>query len=175
MGIGQFGHYVAGDRLPLAQRFDLVFEGAKLLPLRGFDKTLEAAENPLQAPVVKTVLDAVRIHHTFAPIVTGLEPPGLGARRILQRLEIGHPPIAELGAHQWLLAVLLGFRWRKQAVVAAGQPFDEPVPAVPMVRKSRIKMVIGYVGLNVKARRQRRIVDDQPARIIRFEPPEGLF
>ena len=76
MRIGQFGDDIAGNRRALAHRFNLILQSAELLPLRRLDKALEAAEHARQAPIGEAVLNAMRVHDPFAPIVAGLNHQG---------------------------------------------------------------------------------------------------
>ena len=103
VAVVQFGDDVAGERRLPPHRLDLVFQGSELLPLRGVHEAAQIAENPVEAPVRETVLDAVGVHHALAPIVPGLEPPRLMPVLVAQVVRMGQAPIAEFGAHQRLV------------------------------------------------------------------------
>ena len=70
MRIGELSNNVPCNRPHSAQRLDLIFQGAELLPLRGFDKPAQVIENSTQAPLGEAVLCAMRVHDPFASIET---------------------------------------------------------------------------------------------------------
>ena len=113
MAVVQLGDDIAGEgRLP-AHQLDLVFQRAELLPLRGGDEAAQSPKTRSRLQSAEAVLDAVGVHDALAPVVAGLEPPRLLALLPAQILRKGKAPIAELGAHQRLLAGDHGIAMRR--------------------------------------------------------------
>ncbi len=176
MAIVQFGDDVAGEAGLSAHRLDLVFERAELLPLRRHHEAPQVSEDPVEAPVGKAVLDSVGVHHALAPVVTRLEPPRLFAALVAQVLRIGQAPIAEFRAHERLVAGDDRVAEGRVEPRGAGREFvDELVPFVAMVGNCRVEMIIRDVRLDVKARRERGIVDHETRRVIGLQPGEGAL
>ena len=120
---------------------------------------------------MKTVLDAMRIHDALTPIMAGLEPPGLATVGIAQLAGIWQAPIAELRTEQRLLARRHGVALRtEQPVAATSESVHEAIPIVATVGNRRVEVIIREIALHMEARRERRIVDDEPRRIIGLEP-----
>ena len=128
--------------------FDLIFQGAELLPLRGFDKPAQVIENSTQAPIGEAVLCAMRVHDPFAPIVAGLEPPGSLPEAPVQASGSGSPQLPNpehiSGSSPVCTVSLPG------ANNAGGRrALHEAVPAATAVRKAAIVGIsVGWLGAN---------------------------
>jgi hypothetical protein len=176
MAVVQLRDHVAGELRLAPHGFDLVLQRAELLPLAGDHEAAQIAEHPVEAPVREAVLDAVGVHDALAPIVAGLEPPGLLAILLAQVLRIGQAPIAELRAHERLAAgddrVAMGGVEPGRAV---RELVHELVPIRPVIREGGVEVVIRDVGLHVEARRERRVVHDEAQGIVGLQPREGAL
>ena len=176
MAVVQLRDHVAGEvRLP-PHRLDLVLERAELLPLGRDDEAAQVPEHAVEAPIGEAVLDPMGIHDALAPVVPGLEPPGLLAVAVPQILRIGQAPVAEFRAHERLAPgdhrVAVG---RVEPGGARRELVHEPVPVFAMVRDGGVEVVVGDVRFHMEARRQRRVVDDEAQGVVGLQPGEGAL
>src|SRR5215213_10436217 len=155
MAVSELSDHVTCNFRAAAHRFDLIFESPILLPLSSGNKIFEIAKDPIKAPVNEPILHAVRIHDSFAPIVAGLEPPGLLAVGIEQLLGIRKAPVPELRADKRLLTAGLSISLpTEQPLRARCETGDESVPISPAIRDGSVEVIIRQVGANMETWRQ---------------------
>ena len=78
MAVVQLGDDVAGERAASgASPRSRYLRARNCCHCAAIDEAAQIAEDAVEAPVREAVLDAVGVHDALAPIVAGLEPPGL--------------------------------------------------------------------------------------------------
>src|SRR5438477_6367289 len=86
---------------------------------------------------------------------------------------MGQSPVAEFGAHQRFVPGL--HRFAPGSEKPAARPASCRTKRSQLRRLSGLEMVVRNVSLDVRARRQWRIVYHEPPRVIGFQPPVSLF
>src|SRR4051812_15689886 len=171
IAVRQFSDDVPCQFRSTPHALDLVFEGPELLPLSRLDERSERAEHAVKTPVAKTIFDSVGVHDTLAPVVACLEPPRFLALRPGELSRIRKSPISKLGTYKRLLAGGEGIAMgAEQPLRPSGKGLNESIPANATVRERSIVMVVGDIGADVKARRNRGVVDHKSRRIVCLEP-----